>query len=92
MEWYRFNKNKISYITDLLHRDLGPLTDAVTKVLLTLRYFVHHRYNSVSRKKSATLYTVYFLLQIIGGIPCITKIEWNFPSLVLVYQFDKNQC
>ena len=48
-ERYRFNRNKILYITDLLHKDLCPLTgmsqstDAVTKVLLTLRYFVHHR-------------------------------------------------
>ena len=49
LERYRFNRNKILYITDLLHKDLCPLTgmsqsiDAVTKVLLTLRYFVHHR-------------------------------------------------
>ena len=45
---YRFNRNKI-YITDLLYKDLCPLTgmsqsiDAVTKVLLTLRYFTHHQ-------------------------------------------------
>ena len=48
-ERYRFNRNTIVYITDLLHKDLCPLTggsqsiDAVTKVLLTLRYFVHYR-------------------------------------------------
>ena len=44
LKWYRFNRNKILYITDLLHKDLCPLTgmgqsiDAVTKVLLTLQY------------------------------------------------------
>ena len=49
LELYKFNRNKILYITDLLHKDLYPLTgvsqsiDAVTKVLLTLQYFVHHR-------------------------------------------------
>ena len=49
LEWYRFNRNKILYITDPLHKDLCLLTgmsqsiDAVTKVLLTLQYFVHHR-------------------------------------------------
>ena len=46
LEWYRFNRNKILYITDLLHKYLCPLTgmsQAVTKVLLTLQYFVHHR-------------------------------------------------
>ena len=49
LEWYRFNRNEILYITDLLHKDLCPLTgmsqsiDAITKVLLTLQYFVHHR-------------------------------------------------
>ena len=49
LERYRFNRNNILYIIDLLHKDLCPLTgvsqsiDAVTKVLLTLRYFVHHR-------------------------------------------------
>ena len=45
LEWYRFNGNKILYISDLLHKYLCPLTgmsQAVTKVLLTLRYFVHH--------------------------------------------------
>ena len=49
LERYRFNRTKILYIIDLLHRDLCPLTgmsqsiDVVTKVLLTPRYFVHHR-------------------------------------------------
>ena len=49
LERYRFNTNKILYITDLLHKDLCPLNgmsqsiDAVTKELLALRYFVHHR-------------------------------------------------
>ena len=49
LERYRFNSNKILYITDLSRKDLCPLTgmsqsiDAVTKVLLTLWYFVHHR-------------------------------------------------
>ena len=37
------------YITDLLHKDLCPLTgmsqsiDTVTKMLLTLQYFVYHQ-------------------------------------------------
>ena len=49
LERYRFNRNKILYITDLLHKDVCPLTgmsqsiDAVTKVLMKLRYFIHHR-------------------------------------------------
>ena len=49
LECYRFNRNKMLFITDLLHKDLCVLTgrsqsiDVVTKVLLTLRYFVHHR-------------------------------------------------
>ena len=43
LEWYRVNRYEIVYITDLLHKDLCPLIDAVTKVLLTLRYFGHHR-------------------------------------------------
>ena len=33
---------------------------------------------------SVMLYTIYCRLQIIGGIPCIIKIELDFPSLVLV--------
>ena len=49
LEQYRFNRNKILYITDLLYKNLCHLTgmsqsiDAVTKALLTLPYFVHHR-------------------------------------------------
>ena len=48
LKLFRFNRNTL-YITDLLHKDLYPLTgrsqsiDVLTKVLLTLRYFIHHR-------------------------------------------------
>ena len=92
LERYRFNRNKILYITDLLHNDLCPLTgsDAIplmplrlsatdTTILCPLSVKIQSR-----EKDSATLYTIYCRLQIIGDIPCIIKIEWDFPSLVLV--------
>ena len=64
LERYRFNRNKILYITDLLQKDLCSLNcmrqsiDAVTKVLLTLlcpsSVIIQSRENV-----SATLYTIY---------------------------------
>ena len=90
LEWYRFNRNKI-YITDLLLKDLCPLTgmsqsiDAVTKVLLTLQYLVHYRLEFSFEKTFQQCYTLYIAIcKSSVGIPCIIKIEWDFPSLVFV--------
>ncbi|XP_041347098.1 putative nuclease HARBI1 isoform X1 [Gigantopelta aegis] len=54
VERYRFDRNSIEYITDLLAKDICPLThrsqsvDAVTKVLVTLRYLATGKFQLCS--------------------------------------------
>ena len=98
LERYRFNRNKILYITDLLHKDLCPL--GASSLMPLPKCYRHYDtlaiigYNSFSRKHFSK--AIHYILSSANhwGYPTYNKNRMGFSYLgsCVSITFDKNQC